>query len=271
MKNKAITLLTTLLTTLLAYSVASACTPRHFMVLVKCDPQAQYGIPIAVNPGRIETDESLQQDEIAQQLAALDGQCATDETLTKIAATYYSKWHSTPKRFFLDGSLMFEAYSESRFQQLQANNRNLLSCDYEEFERVGDWLVVTETTRPYCLLGPWPNEGGSCPSIVFSQSRFVSYLLSNLNLLHLLYFLAYVVVSGAMVGFWMYVLPQQSARGLTINAVIAILLIPITLCSFVFPIVPFADVIGWIVLCFAVGALVNYAAHRMHLNRSPDH
>ena len=101
----------------------------------------------------------------SQILQYLDSICV--ENLDDIKPTFAQEvqnWMSTKKGYFLGGNLIFEPYSTSRESELVESKNAYGNCHYEDSKRVGDWFIVTGTSRDYCYLTG--GGGGMCPSAI---------------------------------------------------------------------------------------------------------
>lgn len=119
-------------------------------------------------------------------------------------------WISTRKGAFLGGNLIFEPYSISRESELVKSKDAYGNCHYEDFKKVGNWFVVTGTSRDYCYLTG--GGGGMCPSATISQIKFFGFLLSNPNSNTLPYLLGYLIALSLAIGFVIYLFKRKELK-----------------------------------------------------------
>lgn len=190
------------------------------------------------------------------------------EDLSPVFETFKKEivvWLRKDKRFLLDRDLVLEPYSVDRDNQIQKNKNDLLLCNYEESKRIGNWLIVFKTGRPYCLPFWDAGHGGMCPTIVISLLGFLFYLVTNLSLTTLPYLAGLLLASGTIIYTWWMLLKNRpvikgwKAFVLTVTTfVVASFLI--------FP--PFwvlGQVIGWILI---FGIMVLWYKQRKAISKT---
>ena len=147
----------------------------------------------------------------SEYLPYLDSVCV--ENLNDIKPTFVQevqKWMSTKKGYFLGGNLIFEPYSTDRESELIESKNAYGNCHYEDFEKVGNWLVVTETCRDYChLVG---GGGGNCPHATKSHLLFIGFLLTHPNVNTIPYLFGYLIVLGVAIGFIVYLFKRKELK-----------------------------------------------------------
>jgi hypothetical protein len=110
------------------------------------------------------------------------------------------KWYVEEKHYFWDRSLDIEPFTDKRQQALE--QQDYFKCAYAEYQRVGNWLVVKNTTRPYCQSSIL--VGFMCPMTVFSLGSFVIYLFTHINSSTIPYVLIFMIAIGLVVAFLIY-------------------------------------------------------------------
>ena len=146
-----------------------------------------------------------------QLLSYLDAVCV--ENLNDIKPTFIQEvqnWMSTKKGYFLGGNLIFEPYSSDRESELIENKNAYGKCNYEDFKKVGNWFVVTGTSRDYCYLTG--GGGGMCPSATISYAKFLGFLLSNPNSSTFQYLAGYLITFGIFIGFLAYLFKRKELK-----------------------------------------------------------
>jgi|GEM_PF-4575613 len=118
------------------------------------------------------------------------------------------KWYAEDKHYFWDRSLDIEPFTDKREQALE--QQDYFKCAYAEYQRVGNWLVVKNTTRPYCQGSIL--VGVICPMTVFSLGSFVIYLFTHLNASTLPYVLICMAAIGLVVVFLIYLKRRRDLR-----------------------------------------------------------
>jgi hypothetical protein len=104
---------------------------------------------------------------------------------------------SSPRRFlFSDGDLTFEPYSLQREREIRLTNSVLSYCYYDETRRAGNWLIVHNASRPYCV--PLRLRLDQCAEPILSPPRFLFYLLSHPGLTTLSWAMGLLLAAGAL-------------------------------------------------------------------------
>ena len=241
-----------ILASLLSYSIAQACSPVMPTILVKC---SNLEVSIVANTPRVEGDsyddaQKRWANDTINNLYAVVQNCAED--LTPVLDSFEQeivKWldYKNNKRgAFLDGDLILEPYSANRNSELQKKKNDLSSCSYEEFNSVGNWLIIFETSRPYCYTF-W-HTPGMCPSIILSLGHFLFYLVTSFSLTALPYLIALLVAGAIIIYAWWKFLNNRPALKLWRVVVLTIVVLVAELFMIVMPVWLFIQIIGWISL-----------------------
>jgi len=144
-------------------------------------------------------------------LPYLDSVCVEDlKDITPIFDQEVQNWMSTKKEYFLGGNLVFEPYSADRESELIESKNAFGNCHYEDFKKVSNWFVVTETSRDYCHLTG--GGGGMCPQATKSHFQFFEFLLTNPNANTLPYLLGYLIAIGITIGFIGYLFKRKELK-----------------------------------------------------------
>ncbi len=112
-------------------------------------------------------------------LEALDRLIENDITdIQPVFRQEIESWAQNHKGLFLGGNLVFTPYEQGKESKLLEEKNQLLDCRYSEYQRVGNWLVVSSTGRDYCQLSA---HLPSCPFPVAAYSQFFVFLISDVN------------------------------------------------------------------------------------------
>lgn len=144
-------------------------------------------------------------------LPYLDSVCV--ENLKDIEPTFAKEvqnWMTTKKGNFLGGNLIFEPYSTDRESELIESKNAYGNCHYEDFEKVGNWLVVTQTSRDYCYLTG--GGGGMCPYAIKSHLQFIGFLLTHPNSDTIPYLFGYLIAVVIAIGFIAYFFKRKELK-----------------------------------------------------------
>ncbi len=236
-----------ILVSLLSYEVAQACSPAEPMIWVKC---SNTQVPILSNrqprSGEAITEtRNLWLEDTYKNLSKVVAICNENlRPVINVAREKIQSWVNNRKRTFLDGDLIFEPYSSMREMQLQKGKNDLLSCSYEEFERIDNWLVITKTSRAYCQ-DFWYSPG-ACPDIIFSLSLFLIFLAINPNLTTLPYLILFIVMIALLGKAWLLFLKGRSPISRRRLAIESLILFPLTLHLIFIPTWFVGQLGGWI-------------------------
>jgi hypothetical protein len=166
---------------ILLWTPAAACSPARFEVSVACP-----GEP----PVTAFNDEDV--------LSRLSPACAA--ALGPAVRQLIADRQSRDKDFFNETHFSVATWTAAGEAQLRAQERNLLACRYQRWQRAGDWLVSEDAARSYC--GAPAHSGGACPTNQLSWVRFPIFALVNPTAQIWPYSLAaWLIVLG--VGFWL--------------------------------------------------------------------
>lgn len=249
-KNKtARAVLLAILASLLTYSLVKACSMIEPTIIVKCS-NLEVSIRAESPPIENDTDNDAQEQlakETFVNLQAIVPKCAEDltpvlEPLSQEIINWFDS--ADQRRAIFDGNLIFEPYSSDRAFDLEKNKNNLLSCDYGEYKQIGNWLVIFETSRPYCQAFSYIL--GSCPSIVLSLESFFVYLVTNFSIATLPYLAGLLFASVTTTYLWWQVLRNRPALKLWETVVLSLIVLMGQLCVMVVPVWLPGQVIGWI-------------------------
>lgn len=200
-----------------------------------------------------------------QLLSYLDSICV--ENLNGIKPTFTQEvqnWMSTRKGYFLGGNLVFEPYSTVRESELIESKNSYENCHYEDFKKVGNWFVVTGTSRDYCYLTG--GGGGMCPSATISYTKFFGFLLSNPNSNTLPYLAEYLIAFVVIIGFLVYLFKRRDLKLFfkpnKFNIIFTLVLgIPTLLLFILFT--GIEQIIIWIVGYYVFASLIKYIYTRV--------
>lgn len=247
MKNKFTHIvLMAFLASLLSYTIAQACSPISPRILVKCS-NLEASIEGGSPPVAGDTYESALKkrvDATINNLLAVAPEC--EEDLTPVLPTFeeeIKKWldYRNKRSAFLDGDLILEPYSAARDSELINRTNNLLSCDDEEYKHIGNWIIIFETSRPYCHLVP-----GTCGSIILSLGHFLFYLVANISLTTLPYLAGLLFAGAAIIYAWWRILKNNSALKLWKILVLSSAVLVAELFLMIMPIWLPGQLIGWV-------------------------
>lgn len=258
MKNKLTrVVIITILATLLSYSIVQACSPVQLRILVKCSNLEVSLLEGLSQPIAGDTYEDTQErwiNSTINNLRAIVPNC--EENMAPVIPAFEQEiitWFEdeTNKDAFLDGDLILEPYSSEREAVLSKSRGNVLSCSYTEYKKVGNWLIVLETSRPYCYTFWY--APGMCPSIILSLGHLLFYLATNLSITTIPY-LAGLLLSGAVImyGWWRF-LKSRPIMKLWKMIVLSFVLLIAELFLIVMPVWLFIQLIAWF---FLFGMLV---------------
>ena len=253
MKNKAAQIILITLLVSLSYSIAHACSIIAPTIRVKCGNRetlilAQEGLAIS---GTSEDYQKRVADETIKNLHAMIPNCKED--LTPAIDAFEKEiiqWLDVQnRRILLDRDLILEPYSMERESEIQKSKNNLLACRYEESQRIGNWLIVSELGRPYCDTS-WYSSPGMCPTITLSLGNFLFYLVTNVSLVSLPYLAGLLGVGGAIIYSWWVLLKNQPVMKLSKIITLSIVILLIELFLIVMPFLVLGQILGWILLFF---------------------
>ncbi len=146
-----------------------------------------------------------------QLLHYLDSICVENiNDIKPIFTREVQNWMLTDKGAFLGGNLIFEPYSKDRESELIESKNKYSNCYYEDSKKIGDWFVITETSRDYCYLTD--GGGGMCPSTTTSYTKFLVFLLSNPNRTTFPYLTWYLILFGTIIGFLAYLFKRKELK-----------------------------------------------------------
>jgi hypothetical protein len=249
-KNKtARAVLLAIFTSLLSYSIVQACSLIEPTIIVRCS-----NLEVSIGAEKLPTENDIDNDvqeklvnATFENLQALVPKCAED--LTPVLSPLRQElveWFNSPnqRRVILDGNLIFEPYSTDRAFELQKNKNNLLSCGYSKYKQIGNWLIILETSRPYCQ--PFWYALGSCPSIVLSLGAFFVYLVTNFSLTTLPYLAGFFLAGVTTMYIWWKVLRDRPALKLWKMIVLSFIILTGQLCVMALPVWLPGQIIGWI-------------------------
>lgn len=242
--------------TLLTFSIVYACSPVEPAILIRC---SNMEVSIGPNSGRIdgETYEDMQErwvKETTNNLLAIAPDCKED--LIPVLVSFQQHvitWldYESKRGAFLDGNLILEPYSVEKEGELSTEKSNLFSCSYSEYEHVGDWLIIFETSRPYCHT--YWHVGSTCPRVIFSLGHFFFYLVANFSLKTLPHLIGLLVAgSSTTYIWWIFLNNRQKLSRLKIISLSTVVFI-VELFLTVMPFWLWGQIIGWILF---IGVLV---------------
>jgi|GEM_PF-5342589 hypothetical protein len=239
--------LATILISFLSYNIVHACSILPPTIIVKCS-NFETSISTYISRSENETSEEYQKRVVAvtiENLYAVSPNC--EEDLSPVLEAFekeISIWlNQKNKRILLDWNLMLELYSTERDDEIQKNSKNLFSCDYEESQRVGNWLIINQTGRSYCFT--FTTFSGSCPSVFISLSSFLFYLIMNLSFTTMPYFMGLLIIISLVVYLWWMILRKYSTLAFWKLIIISIVILFAEI-FLVFPLFGFfGQIIGW--------------------------
>jgi len=236
---------------LFSYSIVYACSTPPPIIVVKCGGLETTIIafePYLTNDTEEDHQKRVEAKTI-ENLHTVSQNCKED--LSPVLETFKNEiilWLRKDKRMFLDRDLILEPYSVERDNEIQKNEQNLFSCEYEEVQHVGNWLVVFKTGRPYCYED-WNVPGGMCPGIAMSLRGFILYLVTNISFTTLPYLAGWLIVSTAIIYAWLIVLKNQTAMNWQKLLVVSLVILVVMLFLMSSPSWILGQVIGWVLAC----------------------
>jgi len=255
LKNKParIALIATL-ASLLSYSIVQACSPVEPTILVKCS-NLEVSLIADSSPIAGESYDDIQKrwaDNITKKLQAVVPDCAED--LSPVLDSFEQeiiKWldYKNKRNAFLDGDLILEPYSTNRDFELQYKKNSLLSCSYEDYKHIGNWLIIFETSRVYCHTSVM-NSLGACPTIIFSLGHFLFYLVTNFSLTASPY-LASLFLAGTIIFYiWWILLKNRPVLKLWKIIALSMVILAVELFLIVMPFWLPGQIIGWVLFFY---------------------
>ena len=240
----------------LTFSIAYACSPVEPTILIRC---SNMEVSIGPNSGRLdgETYEGMQKrwvKETIDNLLAIAPDC--EEDLTPVLESFQQDvtiWldYENKRGAFLDGDLILEPYSVEKEGELSTEKSNLFSCSYREYKHIGNWLIIFETSRPYCHT--YWFAAGMCPSVIFSLGHFFFYLTANFSLATLPHFIGLLIAgSTTTYAWWIFLKNRPKLSRLKIISLSIVVLI-VELFLIVMPFWLWGQIIGWVLF---IGVLV---------------
>ncbi len=196
----------------------------------------------------------------SQLLPHLDSVCVENlKDIEPIFTQEVQNWMSTQKGYFLGGDLIFEPYSIDRESELIESKNAYGNCHYEDFKKVGNWFVVTETSRDYCHLTG--GGGGMCPRATKSHLQFFTFLLTNPNVNTLPYLFGYLIAVGIAISFIVYLFKRKELKQFfkpsKFNVIFTLILgIPTFLLFIIF--IGIEQIIIWIIGYYLFSSLIKY-------------
>jgi hypothetical protein len=159
----------------------------------------------------------------------------------------------------LGGNLIFEPYSSDRESELIKSKNSYGNCYYEDYKKVGNWLVVTENSRDYCYLTGGIGTCGGRATI--SHVKFFGFLLTNPNINTLPYLLIYLIVVGISIGFIVYLSKRKELKLFfkpnKFNIIFTLVLgVPTFFLFMLF--IGIEQIIGWIIGYYIFSSLIRY-------------
>jgi hypothetical protein len=226
----------------LLWTPAAACSPARFEVSVACPGE---------EPVTAFNDEAI--------LPRLSPSCAAalGPEVPRLIADYQSR----DKDFFNETHFSVAPWTAAGEAQLRAQERDLLQCRYQRWQRAGDWLVSQDAARSYC--GAPAQSGGACPTTELSWVRFAVFALVNPTAQIWPYSLAaWLILLSA--GFWLARLLRRGQLaaflrpgllfGLVFIAVLFIVLLRVA--------TSWIDVVAWGVIIYLLACTVRWTVRR---------
>jgi hypothetical protein len=224
---------------ILLWTPAAACTPPQFQVSVACPGEAPV---IAFN------DEDV--------LPRLSPACAA--ALTPEVRQLIADRQGRDKAYFTETRFSVAPWTAAGESQLRDQERDLLACRYQRWQRAGDWLVSEDAARSYC--GP---ALGVCPTSQLSWVAFLGFALVNPTAQIWPYTLAaWLGVLG--VGFWLIRLLRRHqlaaflrpglAFGLIAGVILIIILIKFATSWF--------DIAAWAIIIYLLACAARWTVRR---------
>jgi hypothetical protein len=103
--------------------------------------------------------------------------------------------------------LIFEPYSKERESELIKSKNNYRNCYYEDYKKVGNWLIISGEIREYCYMSG--GGGGMCPRAKMSHTKFVGFLLTHINAYTIPYLIGYLLVIAVIIYFTVYLIKRR--------------------------------------------------------------
>ena len=234
-----------ILAALLSYSIVHACSPVEPLILIRC---SNMQISIGPNTGPMEGEsykdrQERRVKETMSNLLAIAPECAED--LTPVLDSFEQElavWLDYESRdAFLDGDLILEPYSLEKDAELGREKGNLLSCGYAEYKHIDNWVIISETSRPYCHIVP-----ATCGTVVLSLGNFLFYLVTNISIATLPYLAGFFLAGATIIYGWWKILKNRSMLKLWKMIVLCLGLLAGELFLIVMPFWLPGQIIGWV-------------------------
>lgn len=250
LKNKNVRIiLIAILAALLSDGIVYACSPVEPRILIRC---SNMEVSIGPDTGRMEGEsyDDMQErwvKETMNHLLAIVPEC--EEDLVPILDSFDQEitvWldYESKRGAFLDGDLILEPYSFEKEAELSREKDALLSCSYAEHKHIEEWLIVFETSRPYCYTFWY--VAGMCPSIILSLGHFLFYLVTNFSFVALPYLAGLLIAGATIIYAWWKFLKNRQVMKLWGIVTLSIMVLIAELFMIVMPVWLFIQVIGWI-------------------------
>lgn len=262
-------LLISVFVSLLSYGIVLACSPVEPRVLLKCSNQ-EFLIEGTALPVEGETYESRLKRRVnatIESVLAVAPRC--EEDIAPALPAFEQeiiKWldyENYGRGAFLEGDLVLEEYSTDRDTQLQKKKNNLLSCGYEEYQHVGNWLIVFRTSRSYCY--EFWYALGSCPSIVLSLGHFLFYLIANFNLQSFPYLLGLLLIMTIIISALWRILQNRPLMPWWKIIVLSVAILTVELYLLVVPFWLIGQIIGWVLLFYILLLWYKQLRNKMYV------
>jgi hypothetical protein len=164
-----------------------------------------------------------------------------------------------------NGSLSIVKYSSDREAGLIKEKKSYLDCVYQDYKRVGDWLLIDYSAeRSYCYS--MNTSVRTCPFIRVSYINFFGFLLNNLNVQAIPYLIVYLLFF-TIIGMALIYLARRHEIGLFFSLkkfnLIATLLFAILM------FLPLTSLFGMdifvesVIICYIFTTLIKYIHWRL--------
>lgn len=244
---------------LILVEIAWACSFAPLAVELRC-PSDEYARTIMYYAHHFQDEdvEAKIQEELYNGIKALAqraADCGLDVTIVQQnLEAEYRQWLQAHASDTPTWNLIFEPYSLNLEQELETRQRDLFSCYYADYERLGDWLVLTKRWRSYCH----PNIFVFCGADTVFLIGLLGYAFSHMSWVTLPYILGYITLPLLGIGVLRQVLKYRLFKPILVADIL--LIFPVS-GILVFSPLTFGlvgQLIGWGLGCYLVARVARF-------------